>query len=170
MGLFYVHAGWLIWCDEEVIGGSRLAEAVPHVDLDIAHSPVMPLPAGIQTARVQITSDGVDPETLTINPVNYQSVTMPCEAIRRHDQSYYLLKEGRDLRGRPWRDLETVSAEDLKVMRARYLLWKNYFYRLLSELGPGEMLLPNGFHQWVMRAFFPDGVYVIPLVMSRKLP
>lgn len=90
--------------DPEIIGGQRLSGVVEAVMLDVAHSPVLP-------HRVQS------------NDPTY--VPVPVEAVQTQGGDYILRDPAFQ---------HPVSADTLRDMRARYLLWRGHLGQTFEEM------------------------------------
>lgn len=124
--------------DDEVIDGAKVADYAAMVELDIAYSPVLPLPG-------EEKPDGV------FGPGVYHWNT-PVEVTPTQGGSYMLAPTDRLgnptlARAYPLLVAEgTVSPETLKVWRARYLLRRGAWAKKVHTL-------PNGERQQVAHAF-----------------
>jgi hypothetical protein len=90
--------------DPEIIGKSRLREVAPMVMLEIEHTPVLPH---------RVTSQ--DP----------YYVPVPVEAVQTQGGDYILRDPAFQ---------HPVSAETLRDMRARYLLWRGHLGETFEQL------------------------------------
>lgn len=88
----------------------RVLAATPDVDFRVAYSPVLPLRTGSHPAALV--------------PVN----------VDRNGDGTYTLRYRTGISG----DQETVTAEQLRPMRARYILRHNDYYRRLPTMGRRE--------------------------------
>lgn len=111
----------------EIIGGHDVREAAKSVDLDVECSPVLWRQGSRHPAQVSLLEDGryrVHPSEDDLENWSYTSGT-------------YV----------------DVSAEELRVMRARFLLVRAELYRTLH-------LLPPKMRETIESLFFPGGVFV----------
>lgn len=92
--------------DDEKIGDSVLDdEIVQMVMLEVEDSPVLPNPV---------------PEDALVNS-NSQIDLIPVRTQKLNGGDYLLVPDGREP--------EKVSVDEVRVMRARFLLWRDYFYK-----------------------------------------
>lgn len=112
----------------EIIDGQNVKDAAEMVMLDIAFSPVVERPAG-------------DEVSLCLNPPRTSQVE------QRGDRYLIVRPEQRDF--------EWVDEVSLKIMRARYLLLRGYYYKQLRRLS-------HPVRQQVLGLYFDGGVYVPP--------
>lgn len=104
---------------------ARVAEATQYVDLDVEFTPVLPLPTG-----------------------SHPAASVPVKVTKRK-KGVYLLHWGH---GNPD---EEVTAEHLRVMRARYIVRHNDYYWKLPRMGEAE-------RERVLNTFFGgQAVYLI---------
>lgn len=120
----------------ELIGGVDVAEAAKDVLLSVAHTPVVPLRDGFVPCSV-VTLDPEDTEGMyrVYFPAHFEE---PNQANTTQD----------------------VTADELRVMRARYLLMLNYLRAHFDELG-------WDIQRAAMRLYFNDQRPFVPLAGSR---
>ena len=111
----------------EVIGGVPLAEVLEFVDLDVAYSPVVELP---------VDGDWPCPERLAVTAL-----------VKRDDGRY---EARRQTDAGPTFDL--LGPEQVRIMRARYLLCRDHFARSIESYGYSEQ-------QRILADFFPHGLW-----------
>lgn len=111
----------------DVIDGVRVRDATNDVMLEVAFSPVVPSP-------VQADYSLVPPRPVDVIPLG---------------NALYGLVRGVGDKA----DYETVTADVLKLMRARYLLLRDHFHR---QLGGMDRVT----RRMVLDRFFPGGVWV----------
>jgi len=105
-----IHVGRLhraggFFTGEEKIGDSILDDdIVEMVMLEVEDSPVLPNP---------VAADSL----VSLNAIDL----IPVRTQKLNGGDYLLVPEGRDP--------EQVSVDEVRVMRARFLLWRDYFYR-----------------------------------------
>jgi hypothetical protein len=105
MVLGRLHRAGGIFNGDEKIGDTILdAEIVEMVMLEVSDSPVLPNPVNADSHGC---TDDVD--------------LVPVRTQKLQGGDYFLVPES----GNP----EQVTAEEIKVMRARFLLWRDYYYK-----------------------------------------
>ncbi|MFO0801442.1 MAG: hypothetical protein U0804_28585 [Gemmataceae bacterium] len=109
----------------EVIDGTSVDDAAGLVDLSVAHTPVVENPAGD----------------------NYQfRIQRPVEVQKWSGGRWAVMYRER-------KDFRRVTEDEVKVMRARYLLLRGYYYRSFRHLPyPGQ--------REVTAWYFPDGLWL----------
>jgi hypothetical protein len=112
---------------KEKIGDATVEDVLEAVDLSISFTPVLP--------------DRVDEKRLPFE------MPTPADAQLRQDRRYQVIRRDR-------RDFEIVSAEELKVMRARYLLVRDYYSDRLQHNNLHPPLTSRAVSQYF------DGVFV----------
>lgn len=108
----------------EIIDGTNVDDAVEMVMLDVAFSPVLEF--------------STNEQELMLNPPR------PTE-VQQRGERFMLYRGGTDFQ---W-----IDAESLKVMRARYLLARGFYYPKIGSL-------PNGVRQKVLSWYFDGSVFV----------
>jgi len=111
----------------EIIGGVSLAEVLDFVDLDVAYSPVVELP---------VDDDWPRPEQLCVI------------ALLKRDDGRYEARRQTD--AGPTFDL--FGPEQVRIMRARYLLCRDHFARSIEQHSYPE-------RQRILADFFPHGLW-----------
>jgi len=111
----------------EVIGGVPLADVLDCVDLDVAYSPVVERPVDGEFPR---------PEQLSVM------------ALVKRDDGRYEARRQTDVG--PTFDL--LGPEQVRIMRARYLLCRDHFARSIESYGYRDQ-------QRILADFFPDGLW-----------
>lgn len=119
-------------------------DIVDCVGLDIEFTPVLPNPISGE-------------ETLSRD---WPRSLYPVEA-RKTQGAEYLLVRG-DVGEE--KECEWVTAEELMVMRARYICWRNYLIKMLAL-----DQLPWFRKQAALSTFFPDGVYIPPPTLAKMM-
>jgi len=111
----------------DVIDGVRVRDVVDDVMLDIAFSPVILSP-------VQDHYSCAPPR--------------PADVIQLGNGMYGVVRGVGEQA-----NYETVTADTLKLMRARYLLLRDHFYKRLPDMA-------HSTRQKVLAYFFPDGAWI----------
>lgn len=111
----------------DIIDGVRVRDVVADVMLDVAFSPVIPTP--IQDNHI------FDPPR-------------PADVIQLGNGMYGIVHGVGEQA-----DYETVTTDALKLMRARYLLLRDHFYKRLGGMDRVT-------RRMVLDRFFPGGVWV----------
>jgi hypothetical protein len=111
----------------ELIDGANVDEAAKCVDLEIEFQPVLPYPVS------------QDPFVL------HSEVPTPCR-VQAEGSRWCVWIPGSSEKYR-W-----ATDDQLKVMRARYLLLRGYYHRTIQDM-------PHGFQQEVVSKFFPGGLF-----------
>jgi hypothetical protein len=119
-------------------------DVVECVDLSIEHTPVLPNP---------IKGD-------EILSRDWPRSLYPVEARKTQGEEYLLVRGevGEE------KECEWVTAEEVKVMRARYIMWRNY---LIKQMALDQM--PWFRRQAALSIFFPEGVYIPPPKLAKMM-
>ena len=111
----------------EVIGGVPLADVLDFVDLDVAYSPVVEHPVDGEFPR---------PEQLSVTAL-----------VKRDDGRY---EARRQTDAGP--TFEIFGPEQVRIMRARYLLCRDHFARSIEQYGYSQQ-------QRILADFFAHGLW-----------
>ena len=113
---------------EMIDGADVRAVAAECCDLDVAYSPVLLQRQHNEDYRLMLCDERYVPKPTVIQ----KDGARYCIPLERY-----------------------IDADDLKVMRTRFILTKNYLYRNLRRM-------PNSLQQRVGAWYFPDGVWMPP--------
>lgn len=134
----------------EVIDGVLVSEAAQWADLSIAHTPVV-------AGRFPLWQD-FD----AWSP--YQPLPALADLTPTNGGERWIVSQASYNWRNQWHITQFhVEEYQARTMRARYLLWRGYFYRLLCQSeNEGNSRLNYHVKDQILAVWFPEGVYVLP--------